>query len=30
MSGGKAKMLCLARFAIDEKFVEQTKKELSK
>lgn len=25
MNEGKAKMLCLARFAVDEKFVEQTK-----
>jgi len=29
MKDGKAKMLCLARFAVDEKFVEQTKKEIS-
>lgn len=28
MSEGKAKMLCLARFAIDEKFAEKSKKEL--
>ena len=29
MSSGKAKMLCLARFAIDEKFAEKSKKEYS-
>lgn len=29
MKEGKAKMLCLARFAVDEKFVEQTKKEIT-
>jgi len=28
MKDGKAKMLCLARFAVDEKFVEQTKKDI--
>lgn len=29
MKEAKAKMLCLARFAVDEKFVEHTKKEIS-
>lgn len=29
MKEGNAKMLCLARFAVDEKFVEKTKKEIS-
>lgn len=29
MKDGNAKMLCLARFAVDEKFVEQTKKEIA-
>ncbi|MFH1195807.1 MAG: putative zinc-binding protein [bacterium] len=28
MQSGKAKMLCLARFAVDENFVEQTKKDM--
>jgi len=28
MKEGKAKMLCLARFAVDDKFVEQTRKEI--
>lgn len=28
MANGKAKMLCLARFAIDPKFAEQSKKDL--
>ncbi|RPI17719.1 MAG: zinc-binding protein [Ignavibacteriae bacterium] len=28
MKSGKAKMLCLARFSIDEKFSEQMKKEI--
>lgn len=29
MKDGNAKMLCLARFAVDDKFVEQTKKEIT-
>jgi uncharacterized metal-binding protein len=28
MAGGKGKMLCLARFAVDPKFTEQSKEEL--
>lgn len=28
MQEGEAKMLCLARFAVDEKFVEQTKRNI--
>lgn len=28
MANGKGKMLCLARFAVDEKFAEQSKQEL--
>ena len=28
MSAGKAKMLCLARFAVDKQFAEQSRKEL--
>ncbi len=30
MKIGKAKMLCLARFSVDEKFAEQMKNEISK
>ncbi|HPI39070.1 MAG TPA: putative zinc-binding protein [Ignavibacteriaceae bacterium] len=29
MKDGNAKMLCLARFAVDDKFVEQTKNEIT-